>query len=49
MKPLKELPQLDEASRTGGRGFSRGGGGYGSARGGGYGGNRNSDRSSKNN
>ncbi|CAF4446748.1 unnamed protein product, partial [Rotaria magnacalcarata] len=47
MKPIQELPQLDETSRNGGRSFSRGS--YGSSRGGSYGGNRNSDRSSKNN
>ncbi|CAF4447452.1 unnamed protein product, partial [Rotaria magnacalcarata] len=43
MKPIQELPQLDETSRNGGRSFSRGS--YGSSRGGSYGGNRNSDRS----
>jgi len=43
MKPIKELPQLDESSRTGNRGFSRSN--NGPARGGSYAGNRNSERS----
>lgn len=47
MKPITELPELDDASRNVSRGFSRGG--YGSARGGSYSGNRNFEASSKNN
>jgi len=48
MKPIKELPPLDDSSRNGGsRGFSRNS--NGSTRGGSYSGNRNSERSSKNN
>ncbi|CAF0850614.1 unnamed protein product [Rotaria sp. Silwood1] len=43
MKPIKELPQLDESSRNGSRGFSRST--NGSTRGGSYAGNRHSDRS----
>ncbi|CAF0793439.1 unnamed protein product [Rotaria sordida] len=43
MKPIQELPQFDETSRNGSRGFSRGT--NGSARGGSYAGNRHSDRS----
>ncbi|CAF2841243.1 unnamed protein product [Rotaria sp. Silwood2] len=43
MKPITELPQLDEASRNGNRGFSRNT--NGSTRGGSYAGNRHSDRS----
>jgi len=43
MKPIKELPQLDESSRTGSRGFSRSS--NGPTRGGSYTGNRNSERS----
>ncbi len=47
MKPIKELPQLDESSRNGSRSFSRGS--TGPTRGGSYTGNRYSERSSKNN
>jgi len=43
MKPIKELPQLDDSSRNGSRGFSRSN--NGPARGGSYTGNRNSERS----
>jgi len=45
MKPITELPPLDDASRNGNRGFSRSS--NGPARGGNYNGNRNSQRSSK--
>jgi hypothetical protein len=47
MKPIKELPQLDDSSRNGSRGFSRNS--NGPIRGGSYTGNRNFERSSKNN
>jgi len=43
MKPIKELPELDEPSRGGGRGFSRGS--NGPVRGGGNDGNRSFGRS----
>ncbi|CAF4102551.1 unnamed protein product, partial [Rotaria sordida] len=43
MKPIKELPQLDESTRSGNRGFSRSS--NGPVRGGSYTGNRNSERS----
>ena len=45
MKPITELPPLDDGSRNGSRNFSRTP--YGTARGGSYAGNRNSERSSK--
>ena len=44
MKPITELPQLDDASRNGNRGFSRGS--SGPMRGGSYSGNRSFDKSS---
>lgn len=47
MKPITELPALDEGARAGNRGFSRSFN-NGSGRGGSFNGNRNSERSSKN-
>lgn len=50
MKPITELPELDDSSRNGSRGgYSRGMNGSSRGGGGGYAGNRNSERSSKNN
>lgn len=46
MKPIQELPELEDDSRNSNRGFSRGSNGQ--SRGGFYSGNRNCDQSSKN-